>query len=1022
MIEIPQQTLKSQHDASHPNSSAWVSANAGSGKTFVLAQRVVRLLLDGTDPARILCLTFTKSAAAEMAMRVFRILGEWTALSDQELATEIENIEGRKPDNDALINARRLFARALETPGGLKVQTIHAFCEAILHQFPLEARVPSHFEVLDERRENDLLSESRSKVLQFAMQNPEHTVGSNLSTLIDLMTDSVVETAINEVITKRDKFRQWLDMYPSLEDALLDFRNQRGVYTDESLNTIVQELVDSPILPESEWNELVSVLSKGKKTDQERAKVITNAIQAENIEQKSNLWMSAFFTKQGEPAKRLYTQEIAELHVDLCERLDKEQVRLIAVNERRKNIIVVTGTEGLLRLADLVLIEYENIKLQRGLLDFEDLIILTAQLLSSSEASLWVQYKLDYGLDHILVDEAQDTSPRQWEVINSLSEEFFSGLGSRELNRTVFAVGDEKQSIYSFQGAEPAYFAKMRKIFDAKTAETGHKFNDIRLNLSFRSTNEILGAVDTVFSNPLASKGLSHDSDILVHEGIRGNEFGIVEVWSPELAHDLTIEDDWTIPIDREGPESPMFRLADRLAEKIYELIEKDQISAGDILVLVRKRGPFIEVLNRALKRKDISTAGSDRLVLIDHLAVKDLVSLGNFLLLEEDDLTLAEVLKSPLFGLTEEQLFDLAYQRKTTLFEELQKKSTQEQIFSDAFNQLNSWQNEIGKLHPFEFYSKVLGRDGGRLLFKKRMGPEVDDVLDEFLLRAFEYEQQNVPQLQGFLSWLAAVPTQIKREFSSTSDALRIMTVHGAKGLEAQVVFLVDSGSNPVHASHDPKILDLYEDEENHVINGMSWVPQKSERPDWMNQRIELEQEHSREEYRRLLYVAMTRAQDQLYICGWASKKGPHEDCWYSLVKEALEPDSEKKLNEAGELELLRWHRMDKGHSPTKAESIESLSENKLTPLPAWIEQQVEPPQPRVFVSATSVSNLFQNGTQQFNKLTKSNLENLVNQDTDNALLIGNCVHRLIEILPNVDSANRVEIATNVLKQMLKR
>ena len=179
----------------------------------------------------------------------------------------------------------------------------------------------------------------------------------------------------------------------------------------------------------------------------------------------------------------------------------------------------------------------------------------------------------------------------------------------------------------------------------------------------------------------------------------------------------------------------------------------------------------------------------------------------------------------------------------------------------------------------------------------KKRMGPEVDDVLDEFLLRAFEYEQQNVPQLQGFLSWLAAVPTQIKREFSSTSDALRIMTVHGAKGLEAQVVFLVDSGSNPVHASHDPKILDLYEDEENHVINGMSWVPQKSERPDWMNERIELEQEHSREEYRRLLYVAMTRAQDQLYICGWASKKGPHEDCWYSLVKEALEPESEKKL-----------------------------------------------------------------------------------------------------------------------------
>ena len=1021
MNKIPSQTLRNQRDASSPDASAWVSANAGSGKTFVLAQRVVRLLLAGTDPSRILCLTFTKSAAAEMAMRVFRILGEWTSFDDQKLAEEIEKIEGNKPDDKLLQNARRLFARALETPGGLKVQTIHAFCEAILHQFPLEAGIPSHFEVLDERRENDLLSESRAKVLQFALGHPDQEIGTILTSLIDLMSDFAVESAINEIITKRDKFRQWLTKYQTLDDAIREFKSGLGIQSEETLDSINQEVINSPIFPEPEWDRLATVFSNGGTQDNVRADAITEAIQTSSLEKKCILWKSVFFTKSEEPKKRLYTNALSEEYPEICERLDKEQSRLISVVERRRNLFTALGTEGLLRLADLVLTEYENIKIQRGLLDFEDLIICTAGLLSTSEASLWVQYKLDNGLDHILVDEAQDTSPRQWEVINSMSDEFFSGLGARETDRTVFAVGDEKQSIYSFQGAEPTFFAKMRRAFRAKTEEAGHKFNDIRLNLSFRSTNEVLNAVDTVFANARAFKGLSQDSERLVHESIRGTELGLVEVWPPELAQEPLVEDDWTKPIDREGPDSPMFRLADRLADKVHNLIENDQISAGDILILVRKRGPIIEVLNRALKRKGIATAGSDRLVLTDHLAVKDLISLGEFLLLEEDDLSLAEVLKSPLFGFTDEQLFDLAHERKTSLYKELQQKANQDQLYMDALNCLQNWQSELGSMLPFEFYSKILGSDGGRLLFKNRMGVEADDVLDEFLMMAFEYEQVNVPQLQGFLSWLVAAPTQIKREFSATSDALRIMTVHGAKGLEASVVFMIDSGGNPVHPSHNPAILELYEDENTQQIQGMSWLPPKLERPDWLNQRIEIEQEYSREEYRRLLYVAMTRAKDQLFICGWAPKKGPHEDCWFSLVKEALEPDSEKEFDEEGELISFRWILNDTQRKLVKSNSKEDSSGKKLTPLPAWIKKQVKSPKQSVAITPTSIAKLSKEGTQFYNNLTKSGVENLISQDNDNALLIGNCVHRLIEILPSIEKSKRVEIATNVLKQMLK-
>ena len=1021
MNKIPEQTLKKQRDASNPSSSAWVSANAGSGKTFVLAQRVVRLLLAGTDPSRILCLTFTKSAAAEMAMRVFRTLGDWTALSDQNLSTEIEKIEGTKPDETALLNARRLFARALEAPGGLKVQTIHAFCEAVLHQFPLEAGVPSHFEVLDERRENDLLSESRSKVLQFALSHPNHEMGLVLTSLIDLMSDSAIELAINEVITKRDKFRQWLSRYPSLDDALLNFKTELGLQSSETLNTLDREIIEVSLFPSTDWNLLVTALSSGGKMDNEKAIIIAKVIQAESLEQKCNLWKTVFFAKNGEPKKRLYSNAVSKEYPDLCNRLDDEQSRLIKVFERRKDLFTFIGTEGLLRIADFVLTEYEKIKIQRGLLDFEDLIIQTAHLLSKSEASLWVQYKLDHGLDHILVDEAQDTSPRQWEVINSLTEEFFSGYGARELNRTVFAVGDEKQSIYSFQGAEPTFFAKMRRTFAAKSAEADKEFKDIQLNLSFRSTKEILGAVDTVFANARAFKGLSQDLKQLVHESIRGTELGLVEVWPPELAVESITDDDWTKPIDREGPDSPMFRLADRLANKVYDLIERDQISPGEILILVRKRGPIIEVLNRALKRKGISTAGSDRLVLTEHLAVKDLISLGEFLLLEEDDLALAEILKSPLFGLTEEQLFDLAYDRKTTLFQELQQKAEQEKIYLDALNRIKEWQQIVGKMQPFEFYSKVLSRDGGRIQFKQRMGVEVDDVLDEFLMMAFEYEQVNVPQLQGFLSWLVAAPTQIKREFSATSDALRIMTVHGAKGLEANVVFMIDSGGNPVHPSHNPKMLVLHENEDTQQIKGMSWLPPKLERPEWLNQRIELEQEYTREEYRRLLYVAMTRAKDQLYICGWAPKKGPHEDCWYSLVKEALEPESEREFDDTGELKSFRWNRQDKTGENPKTKQSETVVKKEKTPLPEWINQQITLPQSSVHITPTSIFKVSRKGTQLNNHLIKSEVENLINLETDHALLIGNCVHRLLEILPNVDKSQRAEIATNVLQQMLK-
>lgn len=1014
MTSIPTETLSKQSRASQPRTSAWVSANAGSGKTFVLAQRVVRLLLNGTDPARILCLTFTKAAAAEMSTRVFRILGAWTVLEETELAAEIEAIEGRKPSRSEQSRARRLFARALETPGGLKIQTIHAFCEALLHQFPLEADVAGHFSVLDDRLQNEMLEASRAHILQRAMENPDSDAGVALATLIDLMSDFAVEGAINEVVSKRDVLQRWLNVQGGLEAAFENLRSELGLGPDETLQSNDEAIVDSPVIAPDMWPSLAEMLSGGSKTDQKKADLITAAVQSQNVGDRGRLWLSVFLTKNAEPAKRLVTKSVLAVHPHLGDLLLEEQARLIGVLERRKALVTMAGTRALLTLAHAVRGSYERQKADRGLLDFEDLVVRTAILLSDSDAALWVQYKLDNGLDHILVDEAQDTSPRQWEVITALAGEFFSGQGARSTIRTVFAVGDEKQSIYSFQGAEPAYFADMRKFFSSRAGAARQDFNDIRLNLSFRSTNDVLGAVDSVFADEAVYRGLSQDLEPTIHEGIRSQDPGLIEIWPPELPVENEPGDDWTAPIDREGNGSPVIRLAERMAGKISGMISSGQCRAGDILVLLRKRGPFIDALNRALKIRNVPVAGSDRLVLTDHIAVKDLIALGRFILLTEDDLSLATVLKSPLIGLDEDRLFELAHDRTSLLFSELAHKGECEQVFLAAHKRLSGWRDRAEFTPPFEFFSRVLGIDGGRLAFRARLGPEVDDVLDEFLALALDYESQGIPVLEGFLDWLEAAQTQIKRELSSDADLLRIMTVHGAKGLEAKVVFLVDTGSKPVHASHDPAVLEKMPDSRKSGVPALVWLPPKLDRPSWASDQLTIGQEKAREEYRRLLYVAMTRAEDQLIVCGWSPKAGPAEDCWHSIVQRALTPAAEEVLDQDGDVAYWRWQSpRNEGAATKAAQSSKSpeKAEDEAVTLPDWYRKPVKSlPRKRRLVPSNAMD-LISGEAAESDEWTQAAAAAAL-EHAEKARARGTLMHRLFELLPGIDPGERQEAA----------
>jgi ATP-dependent helicase/nuclease subunit A len=1025
-FEIPTLTRERQDLASRPRASAWVSANAGSGKTFVLSRRVVRLLLDGTDPSRILALTFTKAAAAEMATRVFKILGTWVTMENADLTAELQDIEGRKPDAARLAMARRLFARALETPGGLKIQTIHGFCESLLHQFPLEANVAGHFAVLDDRIAAELMAEARASVMQKAETDPGSKFGQALATVIDLMSDGGAEKALDELIQGRDAFRRWTVDAGDLETALTELAQILEIDPSESLENLDERFKSECPFDQNICLSYAEALNTGSKTDQTRAEAIANAAKLKNPSVFREAWLQVFLTGKLEPRKSLATKKVVAAFPEMVESLLSEQVRLINLLEERRKLATFEGTASLLRLADAVIRHYERAKTAKGFLDFEDLVVKTATLLQKSDAAQWVQYKLDQGLDHILVDEAQDTSPRQWEVVTALASEFFAGAGARDRIRTLFAVGDEKQSIYSFQGAVPAYFDAMRRAFSGKAEAAEQEFHSVNLQLSFRSTPDVLGAVDRVFQDENAHRGLSQEVRAPVHEAIRRDP-GIVDLWPLEVEEEIVEPEDWRQPIDHVGSGSPMLKVAKRVASEIAGWMQEGVADPGDVMILVRKRGPFVDALNRELKELNIPAAGSDRLVLTNHIAVQDLAALGRFLLLPEDDLSLAGVLKSPLFDLTDEDLFEVAREtpdkvRPGTLWQMLVKRSEASEKWKLVRAKLEDWRARADFVPPYEFYARVLGADGGRQAFRARLGVEVDDVLDEFLALTIAYEQSGTPGLEGFLAWMAAAPTEIKRELTNTKGMVRIMTVHGSKGLEARIVILVDPGGAPVSAIHDPAFLPRNRLENELLPPALVWLPPKAERTPWHAEAIEGLREDQAEEYRRLLYVALTRAEDRLIVCGWAPKRGVHEDCWYSMVERALKPEARELKDNGDAVVGWRWQqsapgaRSEQGAPASKPEKVKPQD----GPPPSWLSTPVKllPKKKRLQPSRAFEEMEEKDGVEPVPAISRLQAQS---QPASWPLERGRLIHRLLELLPDLADEDRWAAAQNYLRRSLK-
>lgn len=955
---IPPETLFAQQRACDPASSAWVSANAGSGKTFVLSRRVIRLLLAGSDPSKLLCLTFTKAAAAEMKTRVFDELAEWTGLTDAALDLRLEDLTGVKPRGFERMAARQLFARALETPGGLKVQTIHAFCQALLQQFPFEANVAGHFSVIDEADQAEMLMMALNRVLVEAAEDPHAMLGTALVRAVAAASDEAARQAVTDMIRRRDMLRQWLEAVGSIPEAMADLAIVLGLHDDQTLPEVISNGLMSPHFPARVVIELCDRLQAGSATDQALQARFGAVDQAASDEAALMKWVQVFMTggtgdEKPRAWSRFCTKAIKTDMPDLEERVLAEQDRLLAVLDRYRLLKALDATDAILRLSDAVIGRYERMKNQQGLLDYDDLILRTVRLLSETEAALWVQYKLDQGLDHILVDEAQDTSPDQWQVIRALADDFFSGDSARPVARTLFAVGDEKQSIYSFQGAAPEQFALMEKAFSARARTADKTWHSLNLNLSFRSTPDVLGAVDTVFEAPEVHKGLSLEPRPPVHEAIRLKDPGYVEIWPPSLSDLQDVDEDWTRPVDQISQKSGLSHLATRMADVIARWLQEEKhlegtgerIKPGDILVLVRKRGAFIDALNRALKDRLVPIAGADRLSLTDHIVVEDLLALGDVMLLPEDDLSLAVVLKSPLVGYSEDDLYDLAIGRPGTLWSALGKRAREESgsCHAVAFRQLNTWRERTDFDRPFEFYARVLGEGGGRKAILGQLGAEAEDVLDEFLNLALSFENKGVPSLQSFLTLMRKSGTEIKRELEQDRNQVRVMTVHGAKGLEAPIVFLVDSGSAPTSAAHDPA---LVQPDGDHP--GILWAPRKAIRPRAFTDRVKALRAKQEEEYRRLLYVAMTRARDRLIVTAYGNQREPHDQSWYGLIRAGLEEESREVEQPEGQ--ALVWRKTDFPSCPPK-DSPKPVTDLPDHSLPNWVatpaRPETRPPRP---------------------------------------------------------------------------
>ena len=1022
-----------QQLAALPDASAWVSANAGSGKTKVLIDRVARLLLTGVQPDSILCITYTKAAASEMQQRLFKRLGSWSVMADDALADDLAELQGADVsvfDTPALKKARALFAKALETPGGLRIETLHAFAGRVLRRFPLEAGVPPGFTELDDV-ENGRIWESASRRTFLAALN-DPVKREELRHLIRNIGGLGLQGVTDLIKFKATDLRNFLADYPDPQVRRAHLSEFLGAPKD-GMAVYLQRLMMSE-LPRQDIGRAMELYRElGGKTDAQHADRLERTLAATDPEQALRHYRDVFLTGAGELRKSTFTKKLQGTLVDdlFHPATGQETNRILRGLEALSAIRLRDRTASLLAIAEPLLAEQTFEKRLQAGLDFDDLIIETRKLLSGQGLAEWVLYKLDGGISHVLLDEAQDTSPEQWRIVNALVAEFFAGASTDDQVRTLFVVGDEKQSIYSFQGADTAQFQSERQRFAARSAPDGEgaRVHLPEIEMSFRTVPQVLDFVDGVF-NTISQAGrapfsteIPTEADRIRHHAFRHRHRGQVDIWgldAPDSGDDGLA---WDAPLDMESKVSPGARLAQKIAAWIERRIQSDdqgvwedakdarvrKASAGDILILVRRRGALFHAIIQALKQRGVPVAGADRVNLLDTLAVQDVLNLVRFVLCPEDDLTLAEIIKGPFVGLVDEHdtdLFELAYDRgRHSIWSRLQEAEAPKYQAAAAF-----LRSVLARRHlpAFEFLDALLNQRHGAedltgwQMLDRRFGNPVRDPVESLLAIAGDLDDGDAASLQVFLDRVEHQNSDIKRELSGPADEVRVMTVHGAKGLEAPIVILPDT----TNVAPDRLSGSLVFSEDDIPV----WL--ESSKGECAAAAAIREREKARQvaESQRLLYVALTRARDHLVICGsWhgsANGQGYVEGSWYDLclkgrvsVDGALDEEAENEDWQFGSVPPVEVSDAN-GQSKAPSQSVA---------LPSWIGQSVRTDEQAGVHRAPS--QLLPGDTPVLPPFGKQHLKRFQR---------GRLIHALLEILPEVAEADREARAWQFLASCL--
>lgn len=1022
----------SRKKALNINNSIWVSASAGSGKTTILVERLLVLLLSDIDLSRIVCITYTKTGANEMKMRIYAELAKWVILDDKSLKFSLQKLyKTDTVQNSILQKARILFAKVIDNIEELRILTIHAFCQQILKKFPIEAGILPNFEIIE--NSEDLINNSTEELLNNINNYPN--LLEKLKIIIQYKNEEQFYDLIKNILDEQ----QTLSL---IQDFNFDFKNDLyklfNIKYNKNKKDLINEFCNNQGFLNVEY--FLNCFGKEELTKKQLQNFdflnIWKNLDLENKIINYDKYLKLFLTNKYE--KRKFTAKKFVENEKISNELQNEQERCFDFYQNFINMQIIDLTIFSIEFGLKILDIYKKNKNKKGLLDYNDLIVYTFKLLQNSNNSDWVSYKMDNGIEHILLDEAQDTSKIQWQIINKLTQEFFSGDDGNEKSRTIFVVGDEKQSIFKFQGASPDMFGTSYNYYKQLINNARKCIDKIDLEYSFRSLQNILTFTDIVFEDAENAKRISSINPKIKHNCTRigKNISGKVELW-PLIEAKKEEEKPFEFSFEKDNETISKELLAENIALKIKDLIEsnkviisktgKKNIEYKDIMILFRTRDEvFISYLVRKLNEFKIPNTSFDKTKINNNIIIQDIVSVFEFILFPQDDLNLANLFKSPILDLQEEDLFFICQYKillKKNLFETLQKIVENKNEFKNftnilqkenfpnfvinfekyqyVFNILNDFILKNTELTIYDICLYIINNYNIKTKFLERFGSNFEEILKQFLNYIKNYEKNNTINLFNFLQKMKKNNIEIKKDMDPNGNQVKLMTVYGSKGMQAPIIFLINSpiniGGNKNHLLWTEKLF-------GYKSPFFILSENKSELFNRIKDNIKND-DYS--EYLRLLYVGITRAENELYICGWKNKnekkdseeKEENKLTWYDLSKLAMNkigrPEKFEFPNGNNDSKIVFGNDKEEFYLINKKESnIENFDENILKNIKKLDYNEK--------ISHEEEDFQFLKHIDRDNNILTMNM----------AIIKGNAVHKLLEVLPSADTEDRNEIA----------